>query len=307
MLKVATHSGTFHADDVFAFTMLRAATQGRLQLTRTRDASLLAGADVVFDVGGILDTAAGRYDHHMRNGPKRPSDEPFSSAGLIWRDYGEAVVRQFAPSATPEAVQAIVAKVDLGLVRDVDLMDNGAMPPTPGHFSTVVEAFNATFAEDGREENAAFLEAVELATAVLKRVCIQTHAAILAEQTVAEAARAADDPRIIVLDVRVPWEDAVFDLNLDEALYVVRPAGDTWTCSAVPPSRGSFEQKLPLPDAWAGLRDAALAETSGVPDATFCHPARFVAGARSREGAAALARLAVGKRTDTPVEGATGT
>ena len=40
MLKVATHSGTFHADDVFAFTMLRVATQGRLQLTRTRDASL---------------------------------------------------------------------------------------------------------------------------------------------------------------------------------------------------------------------------------------------------------------------------
>ncbi|MEI7608347.1 MAG: MYG1 family protein [Rhodospirillaceae bacterium] len=306
MLKVATHSGTFHADDVFAFTMLRAATQGRLQLTRTRDASLLTGADVVFDVGGSLDTAAGRYDHHMRNGPERSSGEPFSSAGLIWRDYGEAVVRQFVPSATPEAVRKIVEKVDLGLVRDVDLMDNGAMPPTPGHFSTVVEAFNATFAEDCREEDAAFLEAVDLATAVLKRVCIQSHAAILAEQTVAEAARAATDPRIIVLDVRVPWEDAVFDLTLDEALYVVRPAGDSWTCSAVPPSRGSFEQKLPLPDAWAGLRDAALAETAGVADATFCHPARFVAGALSREGAVALARLAVGMRTDAPLERSTG-
>ena len=129
MLKVTTHSGTFHADDVFAFTMLRTATQGRLQLTRTRDASLLAAAVVVFDVGGVLDTATGRYDHHMRNGPKRPSGEPFSSAGLIWRDYGEAVVRQFVPSATPEAVRKIVEKVDLGLVRDVDLMDNGAMPP----------------------------------------------------------------------------------------------------------------------------------------------------------------------------------
>jgi uncharacterized UPF0160 family protein len=294
MLKAATHSGTFHADDVFAFAMLKAATAGRIVLTRTRDAALLASADVVFDVGGVFDRGIGRYDHHMRDGPKRPTGEPFSSAGLVWGDFGEAAVRTLVPAAAPETLGKIAAKVDAGLVRDVDLMDNGAMTPTPGHVSTVVEAFNVTFAESDREETEAFLHAVGMASTVLARVCVQAHAAVSAGQIVAAAARAAADPRILVLDTRVPWEDAVFDLGLDRLLYVVRPAGDAWTCGAVPPERGSFDQRRPLPDPWAGLRDAAFAGASGVSDATFCHPARFVCGARSRDGAVALARLAAG-------------
>jgi len=293
MLTAATHSGTFHADDVFAYAILGAATAGQVALIRSRDAAVLAAADVVFDVGGSCDPANRRYDHHMRERPLRPSGEPFSSAGLIWRDYGETVVRNLIAAATPEAAARIAAMVDLGLIRDIDLMDNGAMTPTPGHVSTVIEAFNATFAEGERDETAAFLEAAGFASAILARVCARAAAAVLAETTVAAAARLAEDPRILVLESRVPWEDAVFDLSLDQALYVVRPAGAAWTCSAVPPTRGSFDQRLPLPDAWAGLRDEAMAAATGVADATFCHPARFVCGARSREGTLALAKLAV--------------
>ncbi len=293
MLRVATHNGTFHADDVFAFAILRAATPGQIQIVRTRDAAALGAADVVFDVGGVCDPERRRYDHHMRDQPLRPTGEPYSSAGLIWRDFGETVVGNLVPAATPQAAPRIAAMVDAGLIRDVDLMDNGAMTPTPGHLSTLIEAFNVTFAEAGRDEDAAFLQAADIAAAVLARACARAHAAVLAETAVAEAARSAEDPRIIVLDVRVPWEDAVFDLRLDQALYVVRPAGESWTCSAVPPGRGSFDQRRPLPDRWAGLRDGAFATETGVSDATFCHPARFVCGARTRQGVVALARLAV--------------
>ncbi|MGE5548408.1 MAG: MYG1 family protein [Solirubrobacterales bacterium] len=291
-MKVATHNGTFHADDAFAFAILRTAAGGAVELVRTRDQSVIATADVVFDVGGIYDRAARRYDHHMRDKPLRPNGEPFSSAGLVWRDYGEAAVRRLLPEAAEAAVARVVAAVDAGLIRDVDLMDNGAMTPNPGHFSTLLEAFNSTFAETARDEHAAFLQAADLAALVLARACAHAHAAGLAETTVAAAAQAADDPRIIVLDVRVPWEDAVFDLDLSKALYVVRPAGEAWTVSAVPPVRGSFDQRKPLPDAWGGLRDEAFAALTGIADATFCHPARFVCGAKSRTGAVALARLA---------------
>lgn len=296
MLNVATHDGTFHADDAFAYAILKAATCGRLDLIRTRNADRLAAADVVFDVGGSYDREARRYDHHMRDKPMRGNGEPFSSAGLVWRDFGDAAVRTILPAATSVAVARIVEMMDRGLLRDVDLMDNGAMTPNAGHFSTVIEAFNATFAEDDREEDAAFLQAAEVASLVLARCCAHAHAAVLAEDTVAEAARQAEDSRLVVLDRRVPWEDAIFDLGLTEALYVVRPAGEAWTCSAVSPQRGSFAQRQPLPEAWGGLRDQALAAETGVPDATFCHPARFVCGARSRDGAVALAKLAAGAR-----------
>ncbi|HLO76822.1 MAG TPA: MYG1 family protein, partial [Magnetospirillum sp.] len=259
MITVATHSGTFHADDCFAFAILKAAHAGAVTLVRSRDHETLEAADVVFDVGGRCDPAARRYDHHMRDKPLRDNGEPYSSAGLVWRDFGTQAIRVLVPGASDGEVAQMVAMLDGGLIRDVDLMDNGAMTPTPGHFSTVLEAFNPTFAEDGADENEAFAEATHLAGRVLARAIARAHAAVLAAETVAEAARTADDPRILVLETRVPWEDAVFDLNLTQALYVVRPAGKQWTVSAVPPERASFAQRLPLPEAWGGLRDAAFA------------------------------------------------
>jgi uncharacterized UPF0160 family protein len=62
---------------------------------------------------------------------------------------------------------------------------------------------------------------------------------------------------------------------------------------AMPPEPGSFDQRLPLPAAWAGLRDAELAAVSGVPDAVFVHMRRFVGAVRSREGALTMAQRAI--------------
>ena len=243
-------------------------------------------------MGGAYDRDARRYDHHMRDKPLRATDEPYSSAGLVWRDYGEAAIANFLPDTARELISRIAGIVDSGLLRDIDLMDNGAMAPTPGHFSRLIESFNPTLAEAGSEENGAFLQASDLATAVLKRACVQGYAAVQAESTVATAARNAEDPRILVLDSKMPWENAVFDLNLAEALYIIRPSGDHWTCNAVPPERGSFAQRRPLPQKWGGLREQDLVEMTGISDATFCHPGLFVCGARSRQGALALARIA---------------
>ena len=63
---------------------------------------------------------------------------------------------------------------------------------------------------------------------------------------------------------------------------------------AMPPEPGSFAQRLPLPKAWAGLQGEELAAQTGVADAVFVHLRRFVAAARTREGALAMARAALG-------------
>jgi uncharacterized UPF0160 family protein len=68
---------------------------------------------------------------------------------------------------------------------------------------------------------------------------------------------------------------------------------------AMPRTPGSYAPHLPLPAAWAGLRDAALAAATGVPDAVFVHPQRFVGAARSRAGALALAHQAIALGDDT--------
>ena len=183
-------------------------------------------------------------------------------------------------------------KLDAGLIRDIDLMDNGVMDRHPGHFSALLETFAPTFAETGADEDGAYHQAVAVADQVLARSVAHAFAAAQAMDAVAQAAARAEDPRIVVLESRLPWEEAVFDLGLDRVLYVIRPAGKDWTVSAVPPERASFAQKKPLPAAWGGLRDGELAAICGVAEATFCHSARFVCGARTRDAAVAMARLA---------------
>jgi len=61
----------------------------------------------------------------------------------------------------------------------------------------------------------------------------------------------------------------------------------------VPPEVGSFEQRKPLPEEWAGKRDADLQRVTSVSSAIFCHPGRFIAGAKYRDDALDLARQAV--------------
>lgn len=65
-MKVVTHDGPFHADDVFADAVLRAAL-GDIHLVRSRDPAVIDSADLVFDVGSEHDPAAHRYDQHCKS------------------------------------------------------------------------------------------------------------------------------------------------------------------------------------------------------------------------------------------------
>ena len=55
----------------------------------------------------------------------------------------------------------------------------------------------------------------------------------------------------------------------------------------------AFATRIKFPESWAGKRDKDLAEVSGVSDSVFCHNGRFLAVAKSKEGALALAKLAL--------------
>ena len=65
-MKIATHNGKFHADEVFAVSLLRRLDRFKdAEIIRTRDAEILKTADVVVDVGGQYDPLTHRYDHHQ--------------------------------------------------------------------------------------------------------------------------------------------------------------------------------------------------------------------------------------------------
>jgi len=302
---LTTHSGKFHCDDVFAYTTLRLALglrePGRDHvLQRTRKADRIDASDIVWDVGGIFDADANRFDHHQRGAPTRADGTPFSSAGLVWRVYGErAVAALVGEPGADVPVSAIAAELDAEIVLRVDEIDNGLSINGPiTHdalgLATLVGDFNPNWdtpeAIGETAGDAAFREASAFMEGVLRRRVDAARARFQAENVVLAAFKGSEDPRILVLDRGMPWKNAVFSHDLP-VLFTVSPASDgKWMVDAVPPEPGSFAQRLPLPEAWAGLQGQDLAEASGVPDAVFVHLRRFVGAAKSRAGAIALAR-----------------
>ena len=297
-----THGGKFHCDEALAYATLRLALSLTVaghdhRLVRTRDKAKIAAADIVFDVGGVHDSATSRFDHHQRGAAVRADDgTPFSAAGLVWQVHGTAAVRaMLAPEKIDDA--AVIAEIiDDTLIRRIDMLDNGIGDPGSSlELSSLVEDFNGTWDcdRDGAAEDAAFIEAADMVRGVLARRVARLQARLSADAIVLAAHSRSADPRILVLDRGMPWQETVFSHGLD-VLYAVYPVpGGNWMIGAMPPERHSFAQRLPLPATWAGLQDDALVVASGIEDAVFCHAKRFVASARSRGGAMAMASAAI--------------
>ena len=305
---LATHGGKFHCDEVFAYAVLRLAlglSQPGLDhtLLRTRRPELIEQADIVWDVGSVFDQERGRFDHHQRGAPLRADGTPYSSAGLIWRVYGERAVGALLRAAGAGGFSAaIAAELDGGLVRRIDEIDNGVSASGPvkrdSHgLAALIDEFNPCWDDPAANGPAAgddaFLEAAAFAGAVLGRRVETLRARHAAEAAVLAAHERSEDPRLLILETGMPWKNAVFTHELP-VLFAVSPASNgNWMLDTVPPEPGSFEQRLALPEAWAGLQAEELARESGVADAVFVHVRRFVGAAKSRGGAVALARKAL--------------
>lgn len=307
---LVTHSGKFHCDDVFAYTVLRLVLglhePGRDHtLVRTRSAEIIEAGDIVWDVGARFDASTNRFDHHQRGAPTRPNETPFSSAGLIWQVYGERAVAALMPAGAERFASQIAGDLDATLVLRIDEIDNGVAVDGPGRdnlgFSTLVGEFNPTWDDPAGSGptagDTAFLAATAFAETVLRHRVDGLRARMDAEATVLDAHRAAEDPRLLVLERGMPWKNVVHNHALPVLLTVSPASNGNWMLDTVPPEPGSFAQKLPLPEAWAGLQNAELATASGVPDAVFVHLRRFVGAAKSRDGALAMARITLERST----------
>jgi uncharacterized UPF0160 family protein len=293
-MRVATHDGSFHADEVFALAALSLLGEP-LEIVRTRDAEVLAACDVRIDVGFRADPASGDFDHHQREGAgERPTGVRYASFGLVWREYGGRLCGGDAD---------VAARVDESLVQGVDAHDTGQAFAEASEngiramtVSGAIGAFNPSWDEDlGPEgERARFDEALAIAARILDREIASAAAAQHATRLVAEAVERskAADPRLVALERNVPWKEVVVT-HAPDALYVVYPKRQGWGLEAVPRRLGSFDNRRDLPAAWAGLDGPALAGLTGVDDALFAHAKRFLAVARTREGIDALAEQAL--------------
>lgn len=284
-MTVVTHNGSFHADDVFSIAALKIVFPS-FTLIRTRDDVKVNAADIVVDVGGIHDADKGRFDHHQRGGAgKRDNGIPYSSFGLIWQKYGVEICQD---------QQHVAKAVDDGLVATIDAIDCGYVEgvATGISLSQTISMFNPTWQEES-DFDACFDEAVEFAGRILARFIASASGGLNAKEIVAKAIAKADDPRLIVLEQYTPWKKTVHSLS-NEALYVVYPShSGKWMIQTVPVEPGSFEDRKPLPAAWAGLSGEDFQAATNINDAMFCHNGCFIAGCESFQSILKMADIAL--------------
>ena len=295
--NAVTHSGVFHGDDVFA-TALLAFVLPEVKVARVFKLNEVNPDAVVYDTGMVYDPEKNRFDHHMQSFEEAYADGiKLSSFGLLWRQYGNQVLSNLG--LEENLIHAAWGMVLNDLVKGVDAHDNGQVPPSNPRTMTVsmaISQFNPNWDSDFYP-NEGFIMAVNFAMVVLENTLRSAISRAKGKAVVEEAISNASDG-IMELPYFVPWQGILSHSASPKAqdiLYVVFPSnrgGYSVQGVKVNPASGNDRRK-PLPASWAGLNGEALADVSGVEDATFCHVARFICSASSRKGALRLAKLAI--------------
>lgn len=286
-ITIVAHDGRFHADDIFACATLQILLKGKGKIVRTRNPEIISKADYVVDVGGIYDPQIKRFDHHQKGGAGvRENGIPYAAFGLVWKEYGPLLCGNIESAERVE--KNVVLSIDAGdnAVTTFETIPNR---PFPFLVNSAFSAFMPTWKE-GDITDAQFLKLVAIAQSILEREIIQARDYVEGANELKKIYENTDDKRIITFDRMYPWEEAL--IQYPEPLLIVGSRdGKKWKVETVLTELGSFERRIKLPESWAGLRDEELQKVTGVSDATFCHNGRFIATAKSKEGALALAKL----------------
>ncbi|KAA0550031.1 MYG1 family protein [Bacillus sp. BGMRC 2118] len=288
--KVGTHNGTFHADDVIAFVILDE-LYGPLELIRTRDKELLDTCDLVFDVGG------GKYDHHTTDKEYRVNNIPFAAAGLVWRDFGKVLLQK--KGVTSDYINKVFAYIDEKYIQGLDAVDNGVrfkremiIPELP----TEIHRFNPKWnlQEDEQEQ---FRKAVEFGRISFLNVIKDQMAKVASIHVIEKAYADRTQKEILYLEQHCPWHSALLEVDAkSEVQFVIyKDHRKGYLIQVVPLHENTFEARKDLPEEWAGKEEEELNQIIGISDAIFAHPARFIAGAKSKDSILKMAEIALKK------------
>ena len=294
-----THTGRFHADEVFATVILYLAFSGDVSLLRTdTPPERIKIPHTVYDVGA--EQGYTRYDHHQRGGNGvRKNGVPYASAGLVWRSFGTFVLMNHG--IPDKYINNIWKKIDNVLIQPIDALDNGQRSPNKQGYSEsytlthVISAFNPTCLETTASDEA-FLKAFEVAKEIFIRELEKAKARAFSADLVEEAIEKSEN-RIMILEQWLPWEGAVAyseNPKAAELLYVISPSNRStgYVVIAVKADLESGKPRKAFPEAWGGLPAKALRAITGIETIHFCHTGRFIAGTVTLEDAKKLATIA---------------
>jgi len=288
MNTIVTHNGVFHADEVFAISVLTTLYPDAV-VVRTRKAEVISQADIAVDVGG------GCFDHHHRGGQKaRENGVPLASAGLVWSEFGRLYCQKIATKlgVSFDLLKGIEAEVDKWVVEAIDAQDCGKSH-SGRHCLNWVSAFNSSWlsAEDH------FERVVELAKDVIEQEVAAIISRMAARESVLKQIREVPEgQQFIVLKTFLPWIDTVTKSEEAQAILLVvfQDISGDWRVQTVPVGgEDRFANRYTFPEAWRGVSGEGFESLTGVAGVTFCHPGGFILGVKSLEGALEVVKKAL--------------
>ncbi len=278
-----THSGTMHADDVFATAFLELyLDEIKLFRTSSVDFNEIDSTALVYDVGRR------EFDHHQVNALKRENGITYCSFGLLWKEFG----RDFLKKQGIEFIEEVFEGIDKDLIEGIDADDNGIFPKIEADFkvkttSSLIKLFNPSFGSN-QNENEQFLKAVVVAKRIFEEEILYINGKVVAAKKVkALLEKESPHSKYLILEQFLPYEETL--LNSSEAadiLFVVYPSNrGGYAIKTVPKSLEDRTLRMPFPEEWAGLSNEELEKVANIKGLRFCHLGRFIANCDTLETA----------------------
>ena len=281
-----THSGKFHADDVFSAALL---------LYLNPEIMITRGNRVPEDFDGIVfDIGRGQYDHHQKDSRIRENGIPYAAFGLLWEELGADILGE-----------DLAQRFDEAFVQPLDNNDNTG---EKNELATLIGNFNPTWDAEGSNDEA-FFQAVSVAGMILenkferfrgneradKRVEeIYAHH----EQAVHDREKHRDDARILILPEFVPCQKF---LSETEIAFVIFPSNRGGYCIQPQKKEYSMNYKCSFPVEWLGLENEELAVATGLKSAGFCHKGGFLMTTGELADAVQACHISMEQFQDKPV------
>lgn len=283
-----THSGTMHADEVFATAFLDLYFED-IKVLRVPEVSKEFVSDAI-----IYDIGRGKFDHHQENSLIRDNGIKYSSFGLLWREFG----KKYLEKNNILNVKEVFVAFDKELVEGIDAVDNGMFPEIVASYkvktiSDIIKVFNPSIFSD-EDENEQFLKAVRFA----KEIFIETLYNVIGKikaKVVVDSIIDKTEGEILELEEYMPYEEAILtNPKANNILFVVYPSNrGGYAVKTIPKSLEDKTDRFLLPLEWAGLSGEELEKVSGVEGANFCHVGRFIATCKTRDAILKLVEKAL--------------
>jgi uncharacterized UPF0160 family protein len=294
-INLLTHSGLFHADDIFATALLTLYFKNKepkikLKYKRSIEQKDIDKADIVYDIGRIHNPKKLRFDHHQNDASLvRKNDIPYAAFGLVFRHFGPELIGMISDNKNKKFIQECFDKVEKNLVLHIDAMDNGVLT-----YKQIIDevdvltidnyfriARSAVESKGPEEIDKKFFELVKLSESIIEDIILYSVKTEKEKEIAIKFYKKSKDKRVIVCDV-------FFNFNFNkfpEPLIIIYPdLRGNWSAKVVEKGDEIYDARIYFPKSWRGLNDEDLEKVTEVKGSMFCHKSGFLAVNKTKEG-----------------------